>query len=413
MAHYDVFISYRRTSFESSNLISEKLRSMGYRIFFDVETLRSGKFNDQLLGIIENCTDFVLILPPNALDRCSDENDWVRKEVLHAIHHKKNIIPVMLSGFEWPETMPNGMEELSQFQCIKAGEQEFFDLSMKRLAGYLLSKPRNNLRTFYKKTAGVLLAIAILIGVVWGTLNIISTRFCTDLSMSVSNIMANLSVLRKNQVNYFSLWTDYKNDIANPVYNNPKDHEWLTQNIHTTLDKFEQDVANLKATVSRYSELTSYERFLISLHDIDIQDVYAFNAIFDSVYDDVQQFITYLKMSTKPNMTKYTINHANIMYDYTQYFLNTVYCSYLGFLSEMPKKCHEFHYTLLGQNAFGNFTIQLELGKDAKEYEAVQNTEFSKVQKCIQELTLNNELLKAEVQQQETMLQKGNSKVKD
>lgn len=61
---YDVFISYRRSSFESANLIAEKLRSMGYRVFFDVETLRSGKFNEQLFQVIENCADFIVVLPP-------------------------------------------------------------------------------------------------------------------------------------------------------------------------------------------------------------------------------------------------------------------------------------------------------------------------------------------------------------
>ena len=47
---YDVFISYRRDAFESANLIAEKLRSAGYSVFFDLETLRAGKFNEQLLA---------------------------------------------------------------------------------------------------------------------------------------------------------------------------------------------------------------------------------------------------------------------------------------------------------------------------------------------------------------------------
>lgn len=87
---YDIFISYRRTGgFESANLIAEKLKGMGYSVFFDLESLRSGKFNEQLYLVIEQCRDFVVVLPDKALERCSNadgtanEEDWIRKEVIH------------------------------------------------------------------------------------------------------------------------------------------------------------------------------------------------------------------------------------------------------------------------------------------------------------------------------------------
>ena len=145
---YDIFISYRRTGgFESANLIAEKLRGMGYSVFFDVESLRSGKFNEQLYHVIEQCKDFVIVLPENGLDRCSNndgkpnEEDWIRKEVIHAIERQKNIVPVMLSGFEWPAQTPDGMVSLKDYQAITASNHETFDLAMLRLAGYLKSKP--------------------------------------------------------------------------------------------------------------------------------------------------------------------------------------------------------------------------------------------------------------------------------
>ena len=117
---YDVFISYRRTSYESANLIATRLRAEGYRVFFDLESMRSGLFNEQLYNVIEECKDFVLVLPPDALDRCHDEEDWLRKEILHAMKHKKNIIPVTLNGFQWPDSMPSGMENLCMYQSLSA-----------------------------------------------------------------------------------------------------------------------------------------------------------------------------------------------------------------------------------------------------------------------------------------------------
>ena len=50
---YDIFVSYRRSSSDTANLIAEKLRGRGYNVFFDVESLRGGKFNQQLFDVIE------------------------------------------------------------------------------------------------------------------------------------------------------------------------------------------------------------------------------------------------------------------------------------------------------------------------------------------------------------------------
>jgi hypothetical protein len=48
------FFSYRRKNgFETASLIVERLKNAGYRVFFDVEALKSGKFNEQLYAVIE------------------------------------------------------------------------------------------------------------------------------------------------------------------------------------------------------------------------------------------------------------------------------------------------------------------------------------------------------------------------
>ena len=68
---YQIFVSYRREGGESlAALLYERLTRMGYRVFYDVESLRSGDFNEKLLGVIEKCEDVLVVLPPNGLDRC-------------------------------------------------------------------------------------------------------------------------------------------------------------------------------------------------------------------------------------------------------------------------------------------------------------------------------------------------------
>ena len=99
---YQIFISYRRDGGEAlACLINEKLKQRGYEPFYDVESLRSGKFNDEILRVIKASTDVVVILSPNGLDRCKNEEDWMRKEIAFALKCKKHIIPIMMRNFEF------------------------------------------------------------------------------------------------------------------------------------------------------------------------------------------------------------------------------------------------------------------------------------------------------------------------
>ena len=66
-----------------------KLSALGYKVFYDIESLSSGKFNAKLLEVIDECNDVLVILPPNSLERCVNEDDWLRLEVAYAIRQGK------------------------------------------------------------------------------------------------------------------------------------------------------------------------------------------------------------------------------------------------------------------------------------------------------------------------------------
>lgn len=101
---YDIFISYRRENGEdTAKHLRDILVAKGYSVFFDTDSLQSGDFNRALLDVIENCKDFIIILSPNALDRCVNEKDWVRQELACALRNGKNIIPVFHRNFHFPE----------------------------------------------------------------------------------------------------------------------------------------------------------------------------------------------------------------------------------------------------------------------------------------------------------------------
>lgn len=140
MEKFDVFISYRRDGGEGvAGRISDKLIAKGYKIFYDVESLRSGKFNEQIYEAIDICSDMLVVLPPNGLDRCHAEDDWVRLEIAYAIKKKKNIIPVLLRNFVFPSLLPDEIDSIRLMQGVTASS-EYFDASVSRIENLLLCK---------------------------------------------------------------------------------------------------------------------------------------------------------------------------------------------------------------------------------------------------------------------------------
>ena len=107
-----IFISYRREGgVTCAKLICEALKNHGYTVFFDFDSIRGGFFDERIFDAIDGCKDFILVLPENSLDRCVNEDDWVRQEIAYAVKKKKNIIPVMLEGFRFPAELPEEIEQ--------------------------------------------------------------------------------------------------------------------------------------------------------------------------------------------------------------------------------------------------------------------------------------------------------------
>ena len=72
---YDVFISYRRDGGGTlAQLIYDRLTERGYRVFLDIESLRSGKFNEKLLEAVNGyepdlvvLAGFLVVIPPEMI----------------------------------------------------------------------------------------------------------------------------------------------------------------------------------------------------------------------------------------------------------------------------------------------------------------------------------------------------------
>lgn len=120
----DVFVSYRRSNgSQLASLLKVHLQLRGFSVFIDVERLEAGKFDNNLLNSIRQAKHFLLVLTPNALDRClgdTDRKDWVHREIVEALQSQCNIIPI-LDNFQWPESemLPEDMRAVCYFNGVR------------------------------------------------------------------------------------------------------------------------------------------------------------------------------------------------------------------------------------------------------------------------------------------------------
>ena len=150
--NFDIFISYRRKGgFEVAKHIKDLLERDGYSVSFDIDNLRNGDFDSQLMERISNCKDFILILDAHVFDRETDgtgknvdegKEDWLVKEIAKALEAKKNIIPIMLDGFDnFPEKLPDAIKDV-RYKNGPKYDREYVDAFYEKLKNFFNNSPR-------------------------------------------------------------------------------------------------------------------------------------------------------------------------------------------------------------------------------------------------------------------------------
>lgn len=172
---YDIFISYRRKGAGAgvAGELQAKLENLGYKVFLDVDEIGSGQFPDQIEKAIASCRDFIFVLSPGALDRCSDKEDWVRREIIQAQSQDKNIIGVGLPGFVMPEqnALPAPLDFVSTIQVF-SWTHEYRTASFAKieenLVSSLLRKKKNRQKKLVLFSAAAVAVAAIVVLLVLG-----------------------------------------------------------------------------------------------------------------------------------------------------------------------------------------------------------------------------------------------------
>jgi tetratricopeptide (TPR) repeat protein len=141
-----VFISYRRTNYWTALAIFQNLHANGYDVFFDYKSIPSGDFEQAIVENIKSRAHFVVILSPSALERCNEPGDWLRREMETAIDNQRNIIPLIMEGFDFgsPSTLKALTGKLDAFKKYNGlgVPAEYFEEAMTKLRSErFLNKP--------------------------------------------------------------------------------------------------------------------------------------------------------------------------------------------------------------------------------------------------------------------------------
>lgn len=137
MSNCDVFISYRRSKGRDiARCLQLALTARGANCFFDLHDVRNGKFNEKIYSVIEHAKYFVLLITKGTLDGCFESDDWVRKEIEHALEARVPIIPVVPSGHPKlfsDRPLPKSIDEIGKIQISELNLDGDFEYDVDRL----------------------------------------------------------------------------------------------------------------------------------------------------------------------------------------------------------------------------------------------------------------------------------------
>ena len=163
--HFDVFISYRRSSAKVVKAIHDGLtsRMSETKVFIDSEAIEPGaRFPDSIAAEVQNAAITLVVIGKtwvSAQDertfrrRLDAPNDWVRREVEVALGARGIVIPVLIEGAAppTPEQLPDSIDALAEQQAF-ALSPKTFDADLAKLTEFVARKLREARRQAIAET---------------------------------------------------------------------------------------------------------------------------------------------------------------------------------------------------------------------------------------------------------------------
>jgi tetratricopeptide (TPR) repeat protein len=140
-----VFVSYRRTNAPWVLAIYQDLTQHGFDVFYDFKGIASGDFESVLLENIRARAHFLVLLTPSALEHCGEPTDWLRREIESALDLRRNIVHLMLEGFDFrtpaiADQLTGKLAALKRYNALRV-PVDYFSEAMDRLRERYLKVP--------------------------------------------------------------------------------------------------------------------------------------------------------------------------------------------------------------------------------------------------------------------------------
>lgn len=123
-----IFVNYRGTdeAWAASAVWRVWAEHIGeQRVFLDNRSIRPGRpFDDELLNAVKASAVLLAVIgrqwygvQPGGQRLIDDEDDWVRREIVHAIQHDVRVIPILVDGWQPPaRELPDDLRPIVKFQ---------------------------------------------------------------------------------------------------------------------------------------------------------------------------------------------------------------------------------------------------------------------------------------------------------
>lgn len=391
---FDVFISYRRNNggYETANILHDRLSQAGYKVFMDIENLRSGKFNKQLYQQIDNCKDFIVVLGPDSLERCHDEDDWVRLEIAHAIQSDKNIIPVFLRNFKRPEEpLPEDIAEILNYEGIEAS-QELFSAFLERLKRMMVSKRHFTWNRIRKQLLFIIIPVLILAGTIIYIdylnrrneqiqLEQVSKQVVSEIAAGFGKGNELLSTIDEANIEWKKFHAEYAKS-KDPSYK-----KYLIKDLLFFVDyKLKQISDTTKLPDIR---LTEKHEELLAKNRISVEDIKAAKMMFLTDIEQTQEYLLKIKYwLSVPDMSwpLQIDEYMDILASINKEMINAGIFGFNELILEMPVSVREV-YSKFSPN-LTKYTYEMDYSKTRNELESRENMSINKIHELIGNLSV-------------------------
>jgi len=288
----------------------------------------------------------------------------------------------MLSGFNWPDSMPSGMEELKNYQAVTASDRETFDLAMQRLAGYLQSPRRN--RILVRKVMVIIFAFFALLASSFAVLRLTARPTCTQVSSFYTNNAIIVHEAYRCESEIKSSWQSFLR--AYSAARSEDRRSLLCDDLLMDVQRWEQNASILRKTIPTPPELSGMETIMLATHGvltIVLPHMPEYTALFCDETDSMCAVIKQSIVARDINTTVESIMEMH--FGSFEHSANAFYYGYLSELSHFPASSKEIHNAVYTQ---WNLFPSISDGLPAAEYDKMQQCEMDKSDKIVQEYAI-------------------------